>query len=268
MQCIESFIEESRALIDKKLKELTSSLKSPLIETTRYSLFGGKRLRPLLSMAAAQTFGARADQILHPACALEMVHTYSLIHDDLPCMDDDEFRRNRPTLHRAFPESLAVLTGDFLLTYAFETLASAPNLSRKQKNLLIVTIAKHAGGYGMIGGQILDMAQKNSSVDLKMLIQMYLKKTGAMIIASLEFGAIVAEQDPKPFKRIGKYLGIAFQIVDDLLDEDGITLLIGREEAKKLSEKLYKKALDLIRSLPKSAPHLEELAYHLVFREM
>lgn len=251
--------------IDQTLDQLIPPTKEPLFEAAHYSLEGGKRLRPLLTLAIVETFGQPIEKALHPACALEMIHTYSLIHDDLPCMDDDDFRRGKPSLHKAYPESHAVLTGDFLLTYAFEVLANAPLLSDTQKNRLIAVLALRSGSQGMIGGQVLDIA--GGSTNLEHLLQMHAKKTGALITAACEFGGIITEQtDLAPFQTIGEYLGLAYQIVDDILDGDGIVDVIGQSQAEEFAEDLFEKASRIIETLPST--HLALLAKEMIFRSV
>ena len=247
-------------MIEQTLSELIPSENGILFEAARYSLEGGKRLRPRLTLAVVETFGEPLENALHPACALEMVHTYSLIHDDLPCMDNDDIRRNKPTLHKAYPESHAVLTGDFLLTYAFEVLANAPHLTCDVKNALIAILAKQSGSAGMIGGQILDMEGSDS------LVEMHTKKTGALITAALEFGAVICGMHLTPFQKIGEHLGLAFQVVDDLLDNDGIVAVLGVEKARQMVDNLFEKASVLIQSLPGGALKLQQLAEEMLFR--
>ncbi len=255
-----------KELVDQTLEKLLPSQNGPLFEAARYSLEEGKRLRPLLTLATVQTFEKSIEGALQPSCALEMIHTYSLIHDDLPCMDDDDFRRGRPSLHKAYPESHAILTGDFLLTYAFEVLANAPSLSAKQKNQLIATLALRSGSNGMIGGQVLDI--ENQQTTPKQLLNTHMKKTGALITAALEFGGIIAGQsDLSHLQAIGEALGLAYQLVDDILDGDGAVSLLGEKETETQVSALFEKAQTLIRALPKSAP-LEAIAKNMLFRSV
>lgn len=250
--------------IDRILFELIPQTGEVLFEAAHYSLEGGKRLRPLLTLAIVEAYDQPIENALRPACALEMIHTYSLIHDDLPCMDDDDFRRGKPSLHRAYPESHAVLTGDFLLTYAFEVLASAPHLTDSQRTHLIATLARQSGSQGMIGGQILDIEGKTTD-----FMQLHAKKTGALITAACEFGGIIAGQtDLTPFQTIGQSLGLAYQIVDDILDNDGLIEHIGVKQAEELAEELFDKAIQIIETFPSGAPKLAELAQEMVFRSV
>ncbi|MBS0629039.1 MAG: polyprenyl synthetase family protein [Verrucomicrobia bacterium] len=312
--------------INRTLLELLPLNGELLFEAAHYSLEGGKRLRPLLTLAIVQTFDQPIEHALRPACTLEMIHTYSLIHDDLPCMDDDDFRRGKPSLHKAYHESHAVLTGDFLLTYAFEVLATAPNLTDTQKTRLIATLAHRAGSQGMIGGQILDIAEATAKHPMPRKIddfesacqqqsgqspapeyileesrtrgkggkmaqkcdfaahrycaiasegktddfqQMHAKKTGALITAACEFGGIIANiDDLTPFQTIGQHLGLAYQIVDDILDNDGLVEVIGLNEAEELAEKLFNQAMQSIQTLPNGAPKLAQLAQEMIFRSV
>lgn len=251
--------------IDEMLFELIPQNGEPLFEAARYSLEGGKRLRPLLTLAITSAYQIPLEIALRPACALEMVHTYSLIHDDLPCMDNDDFRRGKPSLHKTYPESHAILTGDFLLTYAFEVLATAPNLTDRQKIDLIGTLALRSGSQGMIGGQVLDIGQKE--LPLPARLQMHAMKTGALITAACEFGGIIALQtDLTPFQTIGRHLGLAYQIVDDMRDQDGLIQQIGIDRADELAQEHFEQAMETIEALPSGAIRLAQLAEEMLFR--
>lgn len=199
-------------------------------DAMRYSLQGGgKRIRPALVMAFAEMYGS-GDKALDPACALEMVHTYSLIHDDLPCMDDDDMRRGRPSCHRQFDEATAVLAGDGLLTHAFDVIACAEGLSFEQRTRLIACLAKAAGNCGMIGGQTEDMKNEQGALDCSELLGMYAKKTGALLSCACEMGCICAERYDmiSAARSYGLSLGLAFQIVDDILDITADEKLLGK----------------------------------------
>ena len=209
-------------MIDLRLNELLPLCEGDhLIEAMRYALLGpGKRIRPLLVLATCETFGVSKSIALDPACAIEMVHAYSLIHDDLPCMDDDDVRRGRPTVHRAYSEGVAVLAGDALLTDAFRVIAEAKGLSDRQIVQLIHTLSLRAGSSGMVGGQMIDISS-TKSLSTELLIKMHRKKTGDLLSCSLEFGAIVADADPSSkelLRQVGQHLGLAYQIRDDLDD--------------------------------------------------
>lgn len=207
-------------IVEKRLKELLPSRDETILEAARYALFsGGKRLRPLLTLATAAVFGVDPLTALDPACAIEMIHTYSLIHDDLPCMDDDHFRRGKPTLHKVYEEPIALLTGDYLLTLAFEILANASKLGREQRLQMIKTIAIRSGGAGMIGGQAMDIEQTAQEVDEELLLQIHEGKTSSLITACLECGSLAAGYPSTPLlQSIGRNLGLAYQFQDDLFD--------------------------------------------------
>jgi geranylgeranyl diphosphate synthase type II len=214
-----------------------------LFEAAKYSVLnGGKRLRPILAIAVAEALGGSLEAAMHPACALEMIHTYSLIHDDLPCMDNDDFRRGKPSLHRAYPEGLAVLVGDFLLTYAFEILAAAPGISSDRKLRLIALLSRQAGGEGMIAGQVMDLDAEGKQIVFEELQHIHSKKTGALMIAAVEFGGIVAgatDEQQRNLRRFGQELGLAFQIRDDILD---VTASVEKHGKARSSDKENNKA--------------------------
>lgn len=264
-----------------------------LIEAARYSLLaGGKRLRPLLTLAVVEAFNNEEfkQQALTPACALEMIHTYSLIHDDLPCMDDDDFRRGKPSLHKIYSEGHAVLTGDFLLTYAFEVIAQAEGLTAEQRLKLITILAKRSGGSsdGMIAGQVMDIALENRDVSLDQLKHIHQCKTGALIAAAVEFGAVIAranQQQYKAFSEFGSLIGLAFQVIDDVLDvissekKHGKSVssdvingkrtyvsLMGIEKAKAYAEQLYQLAIEKLSPLKLETSSLINLAEKFVYR--
>jgi geranylgeranyl diphosphate synthase type II len=224
-------------------------------ESMRYSLFaGGKRLRPMLALASAEavaehlgTSPAHADELAIPvACALEMIHTYSLVHDDLPAMDDDTMRRGRPTAHVVFGEGLAILAGDALLTEAFALMSREPahadgvpadDLNRRKLQTLAI-VADAAGAAGMVGGQAIDLASAGAGAlpfDAVALREMHLRKTGALIVASALSGAIMAGATEPLAEAIGRYgveIGLAFQIVDDILDVEGASTQLGKTPGK------------------------------------
>ena len=269
-----------REAIEHKLSELVlkspHALIEPLFEAARYSLLSsGKRFRPLLTLVAAQTYGAPLETALIPACALELIHTYSLIHDDLPCMDDDDLRRGKPTLHKVYNEGHALLTGDFLLTYAFEVISKAPALSAEVKLTLIRVLAESAGANGMVGGQLIDIAIQDTCADLETLLLMHSKKTAALFSAALTFGGLIGAaptDDLFLLKQIGDNLGSAFQIFDDLVDAgDGKSSCL-QQLAPQKAEELAEEKLALIKrdlnSLSKAADPLESLvcAIHKQFR--
>jgi geranylgeranyl diphosphate synthase type II len=204
----------------------------------RYSLFaGGKRLRPILVLASGEALGARTDELMPAACAIEMIHTYSLIHDDLPAMDNDDLRRGRPTCHRAFGEAIAILAGDALLTEAFRVLASpsaAPDAQRQVR--LIRLIATAAGTIeALIGGQVADIENEGKEVDSATLEYIHRSKTGALISASVVAGGIIAGATDEQIARLkayGEHIGLAFQIADDILDVTSTSEQLGKTPGK------------------------------------
>lgn len=250
-------------LIDQKLEQLipaSSPYYASLFEGARYSLLGpGKRIRPLLTLYTAEMLESGSSELaLTPACALEMVHCYSLIHDDLPCMDDDDMRRGRPTLHKVYNEGHAVLVGDYLLTYAFDLLAHAPLLSDKQKIALIQILAKTSGSEGMIGGQVMDI-EKSPYIQ-----ELHERKTAALFQCALNFGGIVTNSSPAILNRLtlfGKQFGSLFQMVDDLLDGDHP---LGDERAREEVSRLELSALRTLETLPGNKTQIYELVSTIV----
>ena len=200
--------------------------RADLYDAMLYSLLaGGKRLRPVLALETCRMCGGDVNTALPFACAVEMIHTYSLIHDDLPCMDDDDLRRGRPTNHKVYGEATAVLAGDALLTAAFETIAEhGTALSAERALEASACLGRAAGARGMVGGQALDMAGEGHSLALSEVEELQRLKTGALIAAAAEIGCIVAgggEQEREAVRRYAQLLGLAFQIRDDMLDVDG-----------------------------------------------
>lgn len=218
--------------INARLEELVPDSPNPLYKAARYSLLSpGKRLRPCLVLATAAAFGGNITAAIDPACAIEMIHAYSLIHDDLPCMDDDDLRRGKPTLHKVFPEGMALLAGDYLLTYAFEVLGNAQNLSAEKTLTLVQILSRYAGAYGMIGGQAIDISSAGGEIDEKSLLEMHRGKTGALLAASLQFGAVVGSASDSAFsllEKLGFEIGLAFQFLDDLLDATSTQEVLGK----------------------------------------
>ncbi|MBF0178841.1 MAG: polyprenyl synthetase family protein [Magnetococcales bacterium] len=230
------YLEERKQLVEHALEELLPPVHRPpqrLNAAIRYSLMGGgKRLRPILVLAAAEAVGGGIPPLLPFACAMECIHTYSLIHDDLPAMDDDDLRRGRPTCHKAFDEATAILAGDALLTYAFE-LAAHPvaGLDPAIQLDALAQLARDAGIHGMVGGQMMDMEAENRSISLPELQNVHIHKTGALIRCATLAGARLGGGSPeeiRALKRYGEACGLAFQITDDILDEVGDTQVMGK----------------------------------------
>lgn len=288
----QQYVGSRVALVDKRLDELLQTEDkafASLFEAARYSLFsGGKRLRPLLALTTAEAFGACVGDAVQPACALELIHTYSMIHDDLPCMDNDDFRRGKPTLHRVYPEGHAVLAGDFLLTYAFEVLAASPNVSDSQKTQMVVSLAQAAGGNGMVGGQALDLDAVGKAIGIESLELIHRCKTAALIAAALQLGGIVAGVDTATITQLtslGFQLGLAFQVVDDILDVEAsetkhgkavssdvsntkttYVTLLGLQGAKDKAQELLRDSSEILANLPGDTDMLKSLAQRLVNR--
>jgi farnesyl diphosphate synthase len=227
--------DNARAVEDTigRLLPSTDLPEARLFDAMRYgSLNGGKRLRPFLVMKSADLFGVNPDCAIRVAAAVEMVHSYSLVHDDLPAMDDGELRRGRPTCHRQFDEATAILAGDGLLTFAFEVLAD--HATHEDPNIrcqLVTALAKAAGGHGMVGGQMLDLIAEHETFDLGTTTRLQRMKTGEMIAFSCEAGGILGKAAPPQRAALRAYahdLGLAFQIVDDLLDVEGTEAETGK----------------------------------------
>jgi geranylgeranyl pyrophosphate synthase len=240
MSDLQQFFTESRALVDKQLDRLlpAETVRPHSVHNAiRWSVFaGGKRLRPTLLLAVGTTFGAQTSDLLATACALEMIHTYSLIHDDLPSMDDDDLRRGRPTCHIQFNEATAILAGDALQTLAFKTIADDSRLTAETRVRLITTLANAAGTpEGMVAGQAEDLEAESRTVSAQELEQIHRLKTGALIVASATCGAIIANASPSELKSIEQYgaqLGLLFQITDDLLDVTATAEALGKTPGK------------------------------------
>ena len=208
----------------------------------RYSLFaGGKRIRPLLAMAAAEAVSDSPAGIENAACALELIHTYSLIHDDLPALDNDDLRRGRPTCHKVFGDAMAILAGDALLTLAFEVLAKLPDVQPDRRILLVSELATASGTVGgMIGGQVNDLEGEGQAPTPELLDRIHRAKTGALLRASVRMGAIYAAAGDLQLTAItcfGEHIGLAFQIVDDVLDVEQSSEALGKTAGKDAQQK-------------------------------
>ncbi len=264
-----------------------------LYAAMRYSIFaGGKRLRPLLCLEAARVTGLDYRKALPLASALEFIHTYSLIHDDLPALDNDDLRRGKPTSHCVYGEDIAILTGDALLTAAFEIIASLqkdPSLPAEGILNAVAEIAAAAGPKGMVGGQVVDLKSEGLDVDKEVLDYIHRHKTGALIIASVRSGCLLAGGEGEILNSLTHYaekLGLAFQIIDDYLDETGdekvlgkrvgsdaaqkkatYPALLGREASLKEAERLYTQAMESLQPLGDRAEVLRYLAHKLVHRD-
>lgn len=228
--------KEYKAVLEAEMVGYVKKMQAPDVvkEAMIYSLeAGGKRIRPMLVFAVLASFGAEIEKGIPAAAAIEMIHTYSLIHDDLPCMDDDDLRRGKPTNHKVFGEAVAVLAGDALLTYSFQVIAEMhhPDVTPEMKLELIAEMSKSAGAEGMVGGQIADMEGESKQLTLEELEYMHEHKTGKILQASILSGAILAkasEEQREHLRKFAFHLGLAFQIRDDILDIEGSEELLGK----------------------------------------
>ncbi len=278
---LEAYLREKREMVEEALQRYLpheDAIPSQLPKAMRYSVFtGGKRIRPVLMLAACEAVGGDPRKALPFACALEMIHTYSLIHDDLPAMDDDDFRRGFATSHRVFGEAMAILAGDALLTEAFRLMASPEARGELPEGLVlevIADIAQAAGVKGMVGGQALDVESEGRDVDLETLRWIHHHKTAAMISVAVRTGAKIGGATPEEleaFERYGKAIGLAFQVVDDILDveeEKAATYprVVGLPEAKREAERLLQEALEALEPLRERSEPLQAIAQFIVER--
>ena len=286
---MEDRVKRIEKALDHFLPERKGSLSETVTDAMRYSLLnGGKRVRAVLTLAFCELCGGDEDMAMPFACAVEMVHAYSLIHDDLPCMDNDDLRRGRPTCHKAFDEATAVLAGDGLLTAAFETASAAKDVPAEAIVRCIRILGENAGMNGMIGGQVLDMGAEHRKISLDELRLLQKLKTGCLLRAACELGCAAAgatdEDTLTRARTYGEKLGLAFQIEDDILDIEGdaATLgksigkdaasekstfpsLLGLEECRELAAKLTEEAVNAVKPLDGHA-FLVELARSLTGR--
>jgi geranylgeranyl diphosphate synthase type II len=295
----DQYLKERAALIEAALAQCVEESGGPagqLFDAMRYSLMaGGKRLRPVLATAACEAVGGEIEAAMGLACAIEMIHTYSLVHDDLPCMDDDDLRRGRPTNHKVFGEAIATLAGDGLLTDAFKVLARSASFSRKalpaQAVLdTVAELADAAGSAGMVGGQVIDLLGEGRSLDLTELEHLHSKKTGALFVAAVCGGARLGGATADQMSSLREYaqaLGLAFQVIDDLLDVEASTeamgkrtnkdegrgkatypSLIGVERSRQLGHELARKAQAALTGFDHRADPLRMLAAFAVERKL
>jgi geranylgeranyl diphosphate synthase, type II len=287
-------LARQQQIIDRELDRLLPAEEVPpqtIHRAMRYSLFaGGKRVRPVLCLEAAQAICEAPRGIETAACSLEFIHTYSLIHDDLPALDNDDYRRGKLTSHKVFGEAMAILTGDALLTLAFETLSKLDAVPDDRKTHVIAELATAAGTVGgMIGGQVADLEGEGKPPDATLLESIHRAKTGALLRASVRMGAVYAGADQQQFdaiSRFGEHVGLAFQIVDDILDvvessealgktagkdaqQQKITFpaVYGLEESRRMAERERLSAHQALAILGKRAKHLGELADLIVQRK-
>jgi len=295
---INRYLQEKKEMVDSALERYLpkkEELTSNLHQAMQHSLFaGGKRIRPILSIASFEAVGGKGEGVLPFACALEMIHTYSLIHDDLPAIDNDDYRRGKPTCHKVFGEAIAILAGDGLLTEAFRLMTNQPGKDQPLGDEVLVLdlireVAQAAGVLGMVGGQVVDIESEGKTVDLPTVQYIHTHKTGAMILASVRVGARLGgamETDLKVLTRYGENLGLAFQIADDVLNVEGKAALMGKktgtdlfkgkatypsvlgiEESKKRSKELVEMAVGALKPLGPEADPLREIARFIIARE-
>lgn len=267
----EAYFKSHLKLIEKTLKRVLPPVEAfphDLHEAMHYSVFpGGKRFRPVLTLAACEAAGGRIEDALLPAAALELIHCYSLVHDDLPALDNDEMRRGKPSCHKKFGEAMGILTGDALLNQAYHLLAAVQPSSKAVE--LLAEISTAAGSYGMIGGQVADLSASSGGLDLPRIDYISIHKTGKLIKASAVCGAIAAQADPKTRARLFKFgecLGLAFQVVDDLQDGDGYSRMMKTSEIRQKARDLIASAKREIKPLGSKAKKLQMLADFLAAR--
>ncbi len=256
----------------------------------RYSVFaGGKRLRPVLCLAAAEACGGKISDALAPASAVELMHTYSLVHDDLPAMDDDDLRRGRPTCHKVYGEGMAVLCGDALLTESFIVIAKTAETKRYRVRDYVAELAETGGSRKLIGGQVMDLEGEGKKLTKRDLVRIHEAKTAALLTTSMRLGGMTANASPAKLEALTKFghaLGLAFQVIDDILDVTQSTEVLGKtagkdeaaekstypailglDASRKEAAKLTKAAMDALRPLEKKGGRLGEIATHLLQRE-
>lgn len=294
---VRQYLNKKAKVINKALDKYLPDKKvypSIIHQATRYSVFaGGKRIRPILVIMTAEVLEKDEKRVLPTACAMELIHTYSLIHDDLPCMDDDDYRRGKLTSHKVFGENIAVLSGDGLLTFAFELItrnSEVNGISPKSVLQVIKIIASASGTYGMVGGQVVDILSENKEVALPVLQYIHTHKTGALIRASVQSGAVLSDAKPDEFEALTRYsenLGLIFQIVDDILNVTGNPKKLGKnvgsdtkrkkityptffgvEKSREEVSRLKESAKDSLRIFKEKANILSKLVDFIAEREM
>ena len=294
MQNLESFIADCVEVIDAKLDQIVPTGETEpakLHKAIRHSLFaGGKRFRPALVFAVGRTFDVSNEKLLNVSAAIEMIHTYSLIHDDLPAMDDDDLRRGKETCHKKYGEATAILAGDALQNMAFQTIVDDETLSDEIRVKLVSLIAQTSGSpFGMVAGQQEDLTAEGKKITIEQLEQIHRAKTGAMIRASAQAGAIIGDADKEELEAITDYsenLGLLFQITDDLLDVTQTTNTLGKtagkdltaekatypaiyglQESRSLAEKVHSEACGKLENLDRQTYLLKEIADFILDRD-
>lgn len=272
---LSSYLHDKKIIVENALRDIcTSFVSTPgiLRDAMEYMLLSnGKKIRPILAIAACEAKGQNPDDYLPCFCTLEMIHTYSLIHDDLPCVDNDDMRRGRPTCHKAFGEAVAIMAGDGLLTEAFRVLADprfseriSPRIARK----IVYEIAYAAGTEGMVGGQVMDIIYENKEGTKNILHYIHSHKTAAMLRAAVRVGALAGEaraRELKNFTRYGEAIGLAFQVMDDILDAEGDEELVGKKLKKDANKQTYVKHYGILASKLKLEQLVDEAVKSVAF---
>ena len=290
---MKEYMQQKGRLINEELAAIyreDTALNATLAKSMNYSLMaGGKRLRPILLMAAADAVGAQGEKFVHLAASIEMIHTYSLIHDDLPAMDNDDYRRGKLTNHKVFGDGVAVLAGDALLTMAFEVIAGAEGIPADKRLRIVWEMSHAAGPEGMVGGQVIDLESEGKHIDMATLKQMHAAKTGALFCAAIRSGAILGGASEAQLESLTEYarqFGLAFQITDDILDVTGDEASIGKpvgsdeknhkstyvtlgslESARQLARQAVDAAIEALKDFGSEADFLRELVEYLINRK-
>jgi len=282
----EKYLENINNIIDKTLDEYLPPEENPpsiIHKAMRYSVFGGgKRIRPILTLATAELFGKDTESVIKTACGIELIHTFSLIHDDLPCIDNDDFRRGKPSSHKVFGEAIALLAGDALLVSGFDLIIKNSEVKEIKKEYILKVIKEtsfYIGTENMLGGQVEDISLKNEDITKADLINLYMKKTAALICLSIRSGAILSGANQRQLRALTKYaenIGLAFQIIDDMLDimqdqrdtgKPNYANIFGMKESKSESEKLIEEAKDSLKIFNQKAETLRNIADYLLTRK-
>ena len=293
MSDLKAYLKNQQVIVDDALNNFLPRVTvrpRTIHQGMRYAIFaGGKRLRPILTLAAAEACGGELEEALPPACAVEIMHTYSLVHDDLPAMDDDDLRRGRPTSHKVYGEGMAILIGDALLTESFTILAQTPPTKRYPLKDLLLEFSTCGGSKKLIGGQVLDLEGEGKALTKAQLVRIHENKTAALLTTSLRLGGMTANATPRQLEALttfGYNLGLAFQVIDDILDVTQSTeqlgktagkdeavdkatypAILGLERSKKEAGRLTKKALAALSPLGGKGSRLDDIAHHLLDRE-
>jgi geranylgeranyl diphosphate synthase type II len=293
---LKAYLDQKRERVEAALARVFPEPGGPagdVVKAMRYSLFaGGKRLRPILCIAGAEAVGGEGEDVMAVACALELIHTYSLIHDDLPAMDNDDVRRGKPTNHRVFGEAVAILAGDGLLTEAFRQMTDTrlPKEVPAEALPRVIRIVAEASGYaGMVGGQVTDIQSQGKAVEPQVVEFIHTHKTGALIAASVTSGAILAggsAEEVKAIRRYGESIGLSFQIADDILDVEGDSAKMGKRaggdarkkkvtypsvfglaRSREAQKELIDKAIGFLKTFDHKADPLRQIAFYIIERK-